>query len=883
MQLDGRNVQHSLQPNPTPPDVYRTHSQPQMYQQRSTQYEQYQQSYPTSYGTQPWALPVQQQYPYQQPQQYYQPQQSQQVPSRGYYQPSPTLQHPGPSNHLASKQSYSEAQDPQGQHRSNPTRAAPPSQSYQALPSERPTHAPQHATPVRPTHGAHQTSRPDLPAPAAPTPQHRTVAHVQIPVQRNAIESPPFEMPRATKRRRSNSGETIAVRHPAKAEKSSAAQLSKQATVQSAPLTALRPSQAPLTPAPDVDYHVVLLSLADEHVAAAYATSSSLTASGLDDDDIELYHRLMSTALGCLESVLQNYRQMDPLKEARIRLRYATLLHEETENSDKAEEILSKGIALCERSRLSDLKYAMHHLLVRVMAKDKPKAAAKAVEKLITEVEALKLSPWIYTFRFLRVSFGLQVPGPTECAAVLKQLSAITSIAESQRHVAVQIVAATLEAMVQLQSNATDAVELAQRALAAARMHQLSPDSQRLPQLRAAMDCLDLVCALMQFIPDRIVQKMQQMQDNIDTTTREKAWDPRSTAFLVELGKVGSPDIGADTAGVMATTADGMLALTFDWLHQNQLYALGFLLGGVARAYHPKGDHKVEGYLVEGLKMIALDSGNVVRSLSTAGQHAKWQTSMTVVARLQIIAAHCAQSDWPSAGKALRELESVTTEGQVALDLFTKSLIVYLHAACKQGIGDLEEADVLYGSHELAYSIKSKESSALKDLQAVACLNRIQIMQHLGNQDQADALLAEIFPYVGTHANKSVVAAYYVIKAASRDPSTAMLKLKQDLQVAVTAGKAVTNNQLLCITMNLMTHMFFKQIVGEQAVKSARASRTLAKTVGSKLWQAVADKMFGDTLALCGATREADAARSEAEKSMLALPKSLRDQFAGDE
>ena len=36
--------------------------------------------------------------------------------------------------------------------------------------------------------------------------------------------------------------------------------------------------------------------------------------------------------------------RLQPLLEARVRLRYATILHEETNNSDDAEEMLSKAV-----------------------------------------------------------------------------------------------------------------------------------------------------------------------------------------------------------------------------------------------------------------------------------------------------------------------------------------------------------------------------------------------------------------------------------------------------------------------------------------------------------------------------------------------------------
>jgi hypothetical protein len=45
-------------------------------------------------------------------------------------------------------------------------------------------------------------------------------------------------------------------------------------------------------------------------------------------------------------------------------------------------------ITLCERNKLLDLKYSMHHLFAQVLFKTKPKAALKSLDSLIPNVEA---------------------------------------------------------------------------------------------------------------------------------------------------------------------------------------------------------------------------------------------------------------------------------------------------------------------------------------------------------------------------------------------------------------------------------------------------------------------------------------------------------------
>ncbi|KAK1813198.1 hypothetical protein LTR12_012452 [Friedmanniomyces endolithicus] len=854
----GRSIRPAPQPLPTSSDVDRPLWRPHPYQQPPTPQQQHQPPYQ--------APVVQQPYPYRQshPHQYHHPQPFQQTWSQAHYQPSPAVQ-PTYYQSPDDRPAHSQSQSLQSHNRRI---------TDQKLPSSAVPQTPRQSPPPRPQEQKHQRPRPVYPSPAASsTPQRWTVAQVQIPVPRAEVASASSGMPRAAKRRRSNGGTAVAVcdelitQKPPKVQLLEPESVSELKTepkpeVKHEPETIEVPSArgAPRLP-PTADYQAVLLSLADEYVMAAHQMSSALAASDFDKDLVERYHQLVSTALGCLESVLKNFRQMDARKEARIRLRLASLLHEETENSEQAGELLSKGIALCERNRFTDLKYAMHHLLVRVLAKGSHKAAIKAVEKLIVEAEALKLGYWVYSFRFLRVSLGLQVLGPAETAAVLKHLSALKTAAESQRHITVQIVAATLDAAVHLKSGAPDAIELAQRAIAAARMHQLSPEMQCAPQLRALLDCLDLACSLMQHKPTHIIEKMRQMQTSIDATKYDNAWIQNSSTFLVPIGNLIGGDIHADTAGIMAETAKGELGLRFDWIHKGRLYALGYLLSGVASNYKHGGDSQTDEMLEGALRLAKLDAGDFPSALPATMQYADWQRSAIVMARLQQAAVQCARSEWASASKIMLEIEEAVAEHDLKSDTFTQALLVYIRAVIKHGDGDLKGAEALYASASLAWDSKSKETSALRDMQAVACLNRIHILQHVGRRDEAEGMLALIEPFAVTNANLAITAGYYIVAMSAQGPQSPILKLKKELAPGIKAAKAAANTQQLCMIMSIMTNMFFTNIVGDQAIKAARASRTLARQCGSKLWQAVADT------------------RLEGEKMMRSLPESLTMKF----
>jgi hypothetical protein len=105
---------------------------------------------------------------------------------------------------------------------------------------------------------------------------------------------------------------------------------------------------APLTPAnTQPDMAQLLVSLAEEYFQAAQELAPTAALS-MTVADVEAYEGLIATGLGCLDTALKRIK-LQPRMEANIRLRFAGVLFEETENSMEAETALSKGIALCER------------------------------------------------------------------------------------------------------------------------------------------------------------------------------------------------------------------------------------------------------------------------------------------------------------------------------------------------------------------------------------------------------------------------------------------------------------------------------------------------------------------------------------------------------
>lgn len=93
---------------------------------------------------------------------------------------------------------------------------------------------------------------------------------------------------------------------------------------------------------------VPLMAAVSEECLEKARSMSHDVAMTLDPEAVTEYQKLIATGLSCLEALLQNSR-LTPREEARIRLRYATVLHEETDNMMEAETALTKGISLCDK------------------------------------------------------------------------------------------------------------------------------------------------------------------------------------------------------------------------------------------------------------------------------------------------------------------------------------------------------------------------------------------------------------------------------------------------------------------------------------------------------------------------------------------------------
>lgn len=97
----------------------------------------------------------------------------------------------------------------------------------------------------------------------------------------------------------------------------------------------------------EIDQPKLLMSIAEEYFDAAHKVAPLVTASRTTEN-VDIYQKSIAMGLSCLQAALKSPK-LEPRMEAALRLRYAGVLHDETEDSMEAETCLTKGIALCER------------------------------------------------------------------------------------------------------------------------------------------------------------------------------------------------------------------------------------------------------------------------------------------------------------------------------------------------------------------------------------------------------------------------------------------------------------------------------------------------------------------------------------------------------
>ncbi|RMZ72796.1 75k gamma secalin [Pyrenophora seminiperda CCB06] len=587
--------------------------------------------------------------------------------------------------------------------------------------------------------------------------------------------------------------------------------------------------------------------------------------------------------MACMDTVLKDFN-MPPRDEAKLRLRYASLMIEETDieatvMSCRIEEILSKQISLCGRHRLQDLKFAALHLQARYQFKTNHRAGLKSLDKPISEAETFQHIAWVYALRFLKVTLALQIPGRVEVVPALQQLHAIQGHAERKGDRAIYVACCALEAMVHLRSGVADRLEQAHRAIAAARSLQLQVTAKDLGSFGTLLDLVDIASGIASGSPD--MAKADALIVSMLDKNREDGSSENGT-FTVLIERSFGGNLTFDTGGVFRKNAERKDELVFSWLPMEDLRALCFHISALDSHIHQKGMH----YMNEAHQRFRESAKRrTISGIPPSVTRARidWNLVLDWYSMFAIGLMAQSHDDHTTVSNVLSELKKrISLPPYNNTAAFTRTL-AYLTSINDQSNGSLDSALTASSIPELCIPEKGHPTTtpARTDIALLAALNRLLILRNPTHplHAQTAPLLQQIKPLCEDHPNQYLRTAFRLVHTFQGE-AEAISHQKNTVQRAVgmarQVGDKTQNTEFLAMIMCYFVARFFAEAVGEKSIQAVLAARSQAIKNRRPLWKAVAVGLCANTYRRHGLLDKVGEAERELEGVWGALPVGLR-------
>ena len=260
--------------------------------------------------------------------------------------------------------------------------------------------------------------------------------------------------------------------------------------------------------------------------------------------------------------------------------------------------------------------------------------------------------------------------------------------------------------------------------------------------------------------------------------------------------------------------------------------------------------------------MIDHQSTAHVRSLPEALRAANWEMELYCYTNILTGLQSATLSEWPKVAECLTKIGRCELSGPL------EPLALYLSGVLKQGTAQLAEAFEIWKDPKFALdtsgAYRPSNAGIEADLALLAALNRIWIMQNPGFADETKVQeMVDFFtPLCVDHPDKEIKTVCNLALAAIHSPALSIHKAKRHIQLALSASQETSNSHHLSISLNVLRCRLFDNVVGVQALKSAKAGSTQAKKGGNILWMSVADGMLAQSFDMQGSMEEGAAARA---------------------
>jgi hypothetical protein len=220
-------------------------------------------------------------------------------------------------------------------------------------------------------------------------------------------------------------------------------------------------------------------------------------------------------------------------------------------------------------------------------------------------------------------------------------------------------------------------------------------------------------------------------------------------------------------------------------------------------------------------------------------------------------------SNWGKVKKALQVLEEARPPPGVL-----RLLALYLSGVFQQGVANLPGALRTFESPQFDLDVltDANRGHIEKELSILAALNRLWIMQNttMSDEEKTAELLDRLGAVHAEHPDEEIRTAHHLVLATvPTNPPSSINQIKHHIGLALTAATKLGNTHSLAMALNLMRARLFESVVGDQAMKSAKAGAAQAKKSGNLLWMSVAEGMLAQTYEVHGQIAEARATRGD--------------------
>lgn len=632
------------------------------------------------------------------------------------------------------------------------------------------------------------------------------------------------------------------------------------------------PSPAPpATPAtPRRDYAQILLVLAEEYIEA----SKRVTV------ESEEYFKLISLGLGCIESVLKNF-QLPPLREAQVSLAYAQILDETTENYDEAEKALTKAIELCERNNYLDLKYSLILLSVKILFQTKPRAAIKAMQAYIVDMDAYKHIAWLYAFRY-ELAMLHMTSSIRDIHSAITEIEKIESLADHNNDKAMLAFASAMAGILHLQTAHTEAVSNAQQAVARIRSLQFDPSLDSLPQLQFVTDFIDQACAMRRYKPAETDQKRMALQDTYGRLQDHSSWVEDVATVEIPVNVSSLRELPLQQGGLVVERGDKFV-LTFSWCTKRDLEVLAFFLQATGMAFKNSSEKgKSEEFLAQALTRLREAKGSTVLNRKM------------LECRLLIENAflQCMKGLWTAAKQPIRDASVLLKPHQHELPKSMSCALNYLNGAVHQGEGNLKRALQVWESpifdldsflhrptSDQARTPRRHEdldTEVCRNFAILACMNRLFIIDdesHPKHGDKAN-VIALLGHFAKSTQDSNISAAQMLVHTVLAQ--SGIWGTKEGILKAMDASKKVMNHQLIALVLMVMQQSFFVGATDQHGQKCVNACFIQTRSWGNPTWTHVMQGIQAESMRFMGQFDESSQKMDAAQKSWEKLPEGIK-------